>query len=495
MKKDKLVYILQDKKAKYPNDKDSFNPSTLYPEYQWGKKEISKTKNHIYEMVRKTLYGLEMDKDNFNTPNWNPFKEIIKPGMNVVIKPNMVLSHDPRKKDPLLKSLVTNPSIIRAVIDYIYIALKTSGSITIADAPLQSCDFTVLRKKVGYNTIIKFYKNKNIKIKIIDIRQYASKYISDGILEPIKSTSDPLGYTLVHLKDKSAHKNNKNISKKFRVTNYDHRKMRKYHNKNDDSYIISNTILNADLIISIPKLKTHRKAGMTCALKNFIGIIGHKDCLPHHSTGSKSEGGDEYLYKNIFKYFSVKFTEILNIAMINMYSFSFPILKKIINKLNYFAEKNKKDDFHEGSWYGNDTIWRTILDIVRIALYSDKKGNIKHTKQRNIFTIVDGVISGEKEGPLEPTSKHSGVLIGGYNPANIDFATSSIMGFDYNKIPTIKNSFQLKDIPISNEKIKNKIKIKSNNPKWNNKHPTKIAYKDSLKFIPSSGWIHHIEKI
>lgn len=493
--KESSVYIFQRLNSKYPHSKFNFSPSDFYPEYPWNTKTIAKKGNQIYKMIRETFFNLGMDRNNFGTKKWNPLKGIIKPGMNIVIKPNMVLSYDPTNKDDSLEALVTNPSIVRAVLDYVYIALKGKGSITIADAPLQSCDFEVLKNKVGYNKIIKFYKDQNFPIKIVDIRQYVSKYLTPGILTPVESMTDPLGYSHVHLKGFSAHKDHRNILKKFRVTNYDHRKMRRYHNQKDDIYIISNTILNSDLIISIPKLKTHRKAGMTCALKNFIGIIGHKDCLPHHSTGSKSEGGDEYLYKNIFKKLTVKFTEILNITMVYKKSFAFPYLTKIIRKLTLFANKTQKDDFHEGSWYGNDTIWRTILDLVRIALYANKKGKIKRIRQRNIFTIVDGIVSGEKEGPLEPTPKNTGIIIAGYNPACVDLVASSIMGFDYKKIPTIKNSFQLKNIPVSTEKIKDKVKIKSNNQNWNNKKPIKIKYKDSLKFIPSDGWLNHIEKI
>ena len=36
-----------------------------------------------------------------------------------------------------------------------------------------------------------------------------------------------------------------------------------------NEYCISNTILDADVIINIPKLKTHKKAGITVCLKKF----------------------------------------------------------------------------------------------------------------------------------------------------------------------------------------------------------------------------------
>ena len=36
---------------------------------------------------------------------------------------------------------------------------------------------------------------------------------------------------------------------------------------------LSNTILESDLIINLPKLKTHKYATMTCALKNMFGVV------------------------------------------------------------------------------------------------------------------------------------------------------------------------------------------------------------------------------
>jgi hypothetical protein len=53
-------------------------------------------------------------------------------------------------------------------------------------------------------------------------------------------------------------------------------------------------VLSADLVVNLPKLKTHKKTGVTLALKNLVGINGDKNWLPHHSQGSVEKGGDEY---------------------------------------------------------------------------------------------------------------------------------------------------------------------------------------------------------
>jgi len=40
-----------------------------------------------------------------------------------------------------------------------------------------------------------------------------------------------------------------------------------------DKLFLPKTLLGADLIVSVPKLKTHHWAGVTCAMKNFFGVM------------------------------------------------------------------------------------------------------------------------------------------------------------------------------------------------------------------------------
>ena len=50
----------------------------------------------------------------------------------------------------------------------------------------------------------------------------------------------------------------------------------------------------ADVVISLPKMKTHKKTGVTLSIKNFVGITADKNYLPHHTWGSPKHGGDDY---------------------------------------------------------------------------------------------------------------------------------------------------------------------------------------------------------
>jgi len=108
---------------------------------------------------------------------------------------------------------------------------------------------------------------------------------------------------------------------------------------------------------------------------------------------------------------------------------------------------------------------------------------MQNRKQRNYLCIVDGIIAGEKEGPMEQTPKKAGVILGGTNAVLIDKVAADIMGFDYQKVPQIREGFVNKYWDLDNISPRDII-LKSN-----------IEDSDyfNLNFIPSSGWKNHIE--
>ena len=50
-----------------------------------------------------------------------------------------------------------------------------------------------------------------------------------------------------------------------------------------------------------------------------------------------------------------------------------------------------------------------VVDLVKIIYFADSEGKFHSYRQRKIFSIIDGIIGGEKEGPLISDSKKSGV--------------------------------------------------------------------------------------
>jgi hypothetical protein len=140
----------------------------------------------------------------------------------------------------------------------------------------------------------------------------------------------------------------------------------------------------------------------------------------------------------------------------------------------------KGDNYLEGSWYGNDTIWRTILDLNKIILFTDKSGELHSTPQRKMIIITDMIIAGEGEGPLTPSPKYVGAIIVGNNPVCIDKAICSCMGFDWQTIPTIVNAQKLfgNDCKIKLNKIGNVLLTDLIN----------LSIANIGKFIPTKGW-------
>lgn len=481
-----IVAIEYAENVKYPSGIERVYPNKDYPEITINHDKINK-ENTIFEMVRNGFKLLELDKKNINTANWNPLGEYIKTGQKVLIKPNMVLDRNLGGFGE--ECLYTNPSIVSAVINYVWKALKENGEIIVADAPVQDCDFEKLIETSGYKNMIEYYKNKGVNISLLDLRGLKSKHKNGTIIQEISNTEG----ILVNLDEKSEHARlNNDELKNIRITKYDPDELLKHHNENKHEYLIAKEVLEADVIINMPKPKAHRKAGVTGALKNFVGANVRKEYLPHHRLGDKNHNGDEYGKASILLIASSKLLDISNKFMKNKKHTCSKITKGISKILSGFDKRFiSKEKNREGSWYGNDTIWRTIIDINKIIKYADKKGVIQDSIQRKVFNVGDMIIVGEKEGPMLPSPKYGGIIAMSEDIVLFDENIVTIMGFDINKIPTLKNVRNDKKYKLTDSLTHGKII--SNDDKWNNKGLSEIEKKNTLCIEPSSGWKGHIE--
>ena len=468
----------------YPNSKEYYNPSKMYPEYLFGSENISRNENMVYDMVRNCFADMGLDKERFGLPDWNPLGDIIKSGDMVVLKPNMVISHHPN-----LECIVTSPSVVRAVIDYVCIALKGTGRIILGDAPMQRCDFDELVAGIGYREILDFFKTKGINIEIRDFRNFVSDYSTYevSIAEDLNNLDD---YVCVDLGKDSLLCSQDAHYRNYRVTNYDYRKMRSYHNKKHHKYLIRKEMLQADVIISLPKPKTHKKAGCTAALKNFVGAVVHKECLPHHIKGSVFWGGNEYLQPNIMKALRTSCYQKIDLANLYGKKSVIPFYKKVLR----FAEANiwlfSTDVYSEGSWYGNDTIWRTFGDINRILKYADRGGEMQDKVQRKMLFVGDMIIAGEGDGPVHATPKKTGIILASTDPYSFDILVAKIMGFDFQKIPALKNLLGIYKYPIFTENLSD-IVVDSQSDAISNLPLEALEF--DFRFEPAAGWKGHIE--
>lgn len=482
------VSIEKEENVKYPKKEEMLYPNKQYEELPFKYERISEN-NKIFEMVRESFHRLKMDNENYGTKKWNPFVEIIKEGNTVLLKPNLVLEKNHGGFGE--ECLYTNPSIVAAVIPYILKALNGKGKIIVADAPVQSCDFKKLINESGYKNLIDYYKEKQVNIELKDLRGLISKEENGILKQEIVKEND--GGILVDIATESEHaKLNKNDLNKIRITNYNPHELLKHHNENKHEYLISKEALEADVIIDMPKPKAHRKAGVTISLKNFVGVNTRKEYLPHHRFGDKEHGGDEYKRKSILLVISSKLLDISNILKSSKkYTIGNIICKCAIACERIDKKFFSKEENREGSWYGNDTIWRTIIDINKIIKYADKQGNLKEKEQRKIFAIADMIVVGEKEGPLLPYPKYAGMIAMGENLVCFDEIVATIMGLDIKKIQLFKHTREKRKYPLVEDNEYGIII--SNDNALNNKTIEQITKNEAINIEPSSGWKGHIE--
>lgn len=469
------IYIYKNNKLKYPDKQSIFSPSEQYPEYIW--KHLSNEENTVYKAVRDIFYESGFDKSNYGTIMWNPLASIIKENDIVLIKPNMVKDSNEIEANGV-DCLYTNPSLVRVVVDYVIIALKGTGRIVIADVPVQSCDFDKFFRESGYEEIINFYKGNNVDIEFYDLRGEIAEIINGLVVR--KKNLFSYESICVDLEENSAFYGlSKKQLKRLRVTNYDARIMNRYHTCKKHEYSVSKIALEANVIINMPKIKTHRKGGITAALKNIVGINTNKDYLPHHRLGALINGGDEYDTENILCKIAAELTDIEN-RLIGDKRY---LCARIFNFLKRGSQKilriTNPERIVEGNWNGNDTIWRMVSDLNKILLYMDCSGSLRNEFQRKILIIGDMIISGEGEGPLQPSPKYTGCIVVGSNPVLYDMTIAKLLGYDYKNVPVINNNFMM-------DSSFDKIKVHSNNKTWDG---IEIGnFENVFDFIRPKGW-------
>ena len=475
----------------YPSSDYNYNPDCLYPEYIWSSSDIAKEKNNIYKMVRDCLIGLKMDASNYNTKKWNPFGDLIKEGDTVVIKPNWVMHFNKNKSitENSLECLITHPSVVRAVTDYCLIALNGTGRIIIGDAPMQGCDLDRLIEISGYKELFSFYNQHSINIHPTDFRQFSTIVDKNKVLTGRKYNHTEA--LKVELDLRSRLNSNNSVKKEYKVSDYNEKITNHYHHGGKHTYLINKEVLSADVVINLCKPKCHRLAGITVAVKNIVGITYDKACLPHRTIGSKQQGGDEYLYNSLIKKMiagvlnkKIVFEEQnkLRLSLVMRYTYGF---------LYYLMKVVSKDKYLVGSWYGNDTIWRTVLDLYHILLYADKRGIVHDNKQRRIFNLADMIISGERNGPVSPEPKKLGIIIAGYDAVMMDRLVCELMGFDYTKVPSVY--YAVNDITLL-QKEAGDYMFYSNVPEYNEKSIDELYFPLKWRFKPYDTWKGFIEK-
>ncbi|NLF29737.1 MAG: DUF362 domain-containing protein [Planctomycetes bacterium] len=428
-------------------DQPPYDPSEAYPEYAFANATV-RDPNAAYQAVREVLHLLGLDALRYGTPHWNPLGELVSPGQTIVVKPNFVrdfrethAGHD--------DCLITHGAIIRAVVDYAHLALAGRGRIVIADAPQNDADFAHVARIAALGELQAFYRREaGFSIEVVDLRPETARKIDGVIVGHEPQPGDPAGFVKVDLDGASSFAEVEHLCHLLYGAEYDKDELRSHHTEGRHEYLVSRTVMEADLVINLPKLKTHKKTGLTACLKNLVGINGNKNWLPHHREGSPAEGGDEFP--------GMTLTRRLERRAVGCFKRVFPRLGPLRSLLagplksvgkKAFGDTNA-GTIRSGNWRGNDTTWRMVHDLNRILIYADAEGCLHRHPVRRVLHLVDAIVAGEGNGPLDATPKVCGAVLAGRNPVAVDLVCAAMMGFRPPYPPVVSRAFGKHPLPL-----------------------------------------------
>jgi len=382
------------------------------------------------------------------------------------------------------------------------IALRGRGRILVADSPLKEVDFARILERSGVHSIVELYRAcAPIPVEVLDFRdRYVARNEFRFMTRLTSLPGDPAGYTLVDLGANSMFHEAGIAWERLRSTAvYYENVMGEFHNAVSHTYSIPNTLLAADLVISVAKLKTHRKSGVTLSLKNAVGITNEKRALPHHRAGPPSRGGDavadgarpDAWLEDSFRDIMLSHPygrHVLRLVGPPLRTSGRRVLQNVFARLRPGSPPEAA--IVEGDWYGNDTVWRMALDLNRVLIYTDVHGRLTERPQRKYLSIIDGIVAGEGEGPLYPDPVPAGVLVAGQHPVTVDLVAGTLMGYDYTKIPILHQAV-CRSWPLRPEILPNEIEIIGNRPDWRG---ILRGAPSPFLFRASAGWQGHIER-
>lgn len=387
-----------------------------------------------------------LDVLGWSHPTLGPFGAVVPAGARILVKPNWV--HHENAAPHGIEPLLTHATVIRAVVELL---LETSpASVTLGDAPIQGCDFEQMIHVTGLRAWSDDLQARDPRYRgILDFRR-TTAVVQNGVREAKENLRPADEFVLFDLGSESL-LDEITEPGQFRVTQYDPRLMAATHAPGRHQYLVAKAVIDADVVVNLPKLKTHKKAGITCALKNLIGINGNKEYLPHHRVGGSAEGGDCYPGTSSVKRLLEFTLDRANIAAAVPQQRAWSAGARALDAL---ARASGDTLGVEGSWSGNDTIWRTCLDLNRVLLYGRPDATLSAVPQRQVLHIVDAIVAGQGDGPLAPIPLPLGLLLGGRSGAAIDWVGARLLGYDPARIPIAVHAFDefnwpLVDFPAS----------------------------------------------
>ena len=448
--------------------------------------------NAAYTGVRECLRLAGLDEPSYGTPHWNPLLGLIQPGETVLLKPNLVKESHPR--DPRgWRYVMTHGSIVRAVSDYVWKALQGRGKIIVADGPQTDSCFDTIVRILGLDEIQRFYQQRGLCFELIDLRREEWTNRDGVIVERRKLPGDPSGNVAFDLAAASEFVGHLGGGRYYGA-DYDSHEVNRHHSDGRHEYLVAGTAIQCDVFFNLPKLKTHKKAGVTLSLKNLVGINTDKNWLPHHTNGNPALGGDEHPKPDTKHRLERKLVAASHKALL-----TFPgpgrWLARTIRKPGLRVFGDGDHVIRSGNWHGNDTLWRMVLDLNKLLLYGNAEGHLRDDNEPNRkrhYVIVDGIVGGEGCGPMDPDPVRSGLVAFGIHAPSVDAVCAYLMGFDPDRIPIVTNAFHCPSYSLGQGDWRT-IEVRSNRPEWNGSLGA-IPTQTTLRFKPHFGWEGYIEQ-
>jgi uncharacterized protein (DUF362 family) len=412
----------------------------------------------------------------------------VSPGDRVVLKPNWIKEHDERRPGPgEWEHVVTHPTVIEAVTRWAAAQLGGRGAVVICDAPQTDSSFSRIREYCLLDEMAERCRADfpGVRVEILDLRPEEWRTLEGVTVARAELAGDPLGTTRVDLGENSELAGFAGCGRLYGAS-YDMRETNEHHARGRHEYLLCRTPMDADVFVNLPKLKTHKKVGLTCALKNLVGINANKNWLPHHTEGTPATGGDQFPATTVKARLEHAWMGAIKGQLRGR-----PRLSRLfvpLKRAGRVAFGDTQSVVRSGNWHGNDTCWRMVLDLNKCFWFFDGQGQ-RLGQPRRYLSVVDGIVGGEGNGPLAPDPKPCGVVIAGTHPVAVDCAAATMMGFAWDKIPLLRNAFDLHGldfVPFA----PSDVRTVSDDPRWQGALSDIVG---TFAFRPHFGWRGTIE--